>query len=962
MKKALPLTLVLIGTALLITAVVFWIDSSNSAVPQNFGQSLRDWITLLAGLGASIKGWMDLVKKEKPSSPTQSNTNGGIIISGTLDAIGKDVIGRDQNITTNIVSEETAYNVEGLPNPYLGLQAFTYNERDRYAGREKLTEEVLQLLVSPDEQRNLLFITGASGSGKSSFAQAGLLPALISYYDQKGFKVHHAIFRPSRNPKVRLDDAIWQLGPKELQVIIIDQFEELFTQSILNQRDALVQYLYDLPSLSHCHRIFIATLRSDYLGEIHDNMEKLWEIAKSGIALRAMKMQELKDAIQRPLQVRFPDGSKRFEAKLVEKLAIDTLESATYLPLLQVTLEALWNKGALKLSAYGTLTDAIKERADTVWTYQDFDNALPSKNRSNEDQNEIVELLLDLVNVSMDDDTKRDVRINRPLTDFTENQRTLIYDLSRARLVSINIEDEKEMVGLIHETLISSWDILRDNIIAKRIQLQRRVRFETQLRLWLSSNRADDYLLSKGQIAETRELENSGDIAINQRDAHDFLTRSIAKIDAYEKRERMLLLVVRKIKELAAPMEDEQRLQKILGDAVSIFDCEAGTLYTVDDQTGDLIFHVTFGPAADKLLGQRLPAGAGIAGLAVQKHEPVIENEAQQSVRHYKTADEQTGFISRSILAVPMQVGDRMIGVIEIINRRDTLPFFEEDVNLLTVFADQAVTVVENTRLVALNEQRVPQKLEGTQGIDEAQLANLATSNFVSFVAHELKNPMTSIKGYVELLAAGSVGQINEMQANFLNTIRANVERMSALISDLNDNAKIEANSLRLDFRPVDLSFTLDEVVRATRRLIEEKHQTLELQLPSQLPLARADQIRVSQILTNLINNAHKYTPEGGNILIGAEVVPNGWDPTGARQVVHFWVQDNGIGISPEDLDKVFQKFFRSDDSKAREAPGTGLGLNITKSLVEMMGGRIWFESEFRKGTTFHFTIPVSEE
>src|SRR5262245_47508227 len=107
MKKVLPLTLILIGAALLITSVVFCIDSSNVAAPPNFGQSLRDWITLLAGLGASLKGWMDLVKKEKPSSPTQSVADGGIIISGTIDNIGKDVIGRDQNITTNIVSEDT---------------------------------------------------------------------------------------------------------------------------------------------------------------------------------------------------------------------------------------------------------------------------------------------------------------------------------------------------------------------------------------------------------------------------------------------------------------------------------------------------------------------------------------------------------------------------------------------------------------------------------------------------------------------------------------------------------------------------------------------------------------------------------------------------------------------------------------------------------------------------------------
>jgi signal transduction histidine kinase len=237
----------------------------------------------------------------------------------------------------------------------------------------------------------------------------------------------------------------------------------------------------------------------------------------------------------------------------------------------------------------------------------------------------------------------------------------------------------------------------------------------------------------------------------------------------------------------------------------------------------------------------------------------------------------------------------------------------------------------------------------------------VAKSDFVSFVAHELKNPMTSIKGYTELLAAGSVGTINEMQSNFLSTIRSNVERMSALVSDLNDNAKIEAGRLRLDYKPADVPDIIDDVVRSTRRQIEDKKQTVDLNLSATLPKVWADRIRVAQVLTNLVSNAHKYTPEGGRILVGAEVAANQWDSAGAHSVVHLWVKDNGIGISIEDQAKIFQRFFRSDDSKAREAPGTGLGLNITKSLVEMQGGRIWFDSEFRKGTTFHFTVPVAE-
>jgi signal transduction histidine kinase len=526
----------------------------------------------------------------------------------------------------------------------------------------------------------------------------------------------------------------------------------------------------------------------------------------------------------------------------------------------------------------------------------------------------------------------------------------------------------------------------------------------------------------------------------------------------------------------------------------------------MDEQTGELIFRVTAGPVASNLLGQRLAAGAGIAGRAVQTRAPVIENDGQRSVTRFDGLDRQTGFTSRSLLAVPMQIKDRVLGVIEVINRRDGLPFVEDDQNLLTAFAGQAAVAMENARLLALTDQELAERVEelqvmgrivrelnaslevnramrttlewamrrsnaeagligmieedqlrliaqqgyddvlspeearmplvlpaiksaiesgqpsqvsligsGSKGIlpnahqqiivpirreakvigllllestsdsqgnlsflnqlsdsaaiaianaqlyDEVQRANLAKSEFVSFVAHELKNPMTSIKGYTELLAAGSVGQINEMQTNFLGTIRSNVERMSTLVSDLNDNAKIEAGRLRLEYKPSDVKDIIDDVIRSTRRQVEDKRQNVELQVPAQLPPIWADRIRVGQVLVNLVNNAYKYTPEGGKISIGAESTSNQWDPEGAKQVVHLWVKDNGIGISFEDQAKIFQRFFRSEDSKAREAPGTGLGLNITKSLVEMQGGRIWFDSEFRKGTTFHFTIPVAE-
>jgi signal transduction histidine kinase len=166
----------------------------------------------------------------------------------------------------------------------------------------------------------------------------------------------------------------------------------------------------------------------------------------------------------------------------------------------------------------------------------------------------------------------------------------------------------------------------------------------------------------------------------------------------------------------------------------------------------------------------------------------------------------------------------------------------------------------------------------------------------------------------------------------------------------INDNAKIEAGRLRLDYkRWMSRRDVVDEVVRSTKRQVEDKHQNIELSFrPAYHRSGRSHPCWTSA------DEPRKQRPqihaEGGKLMLGAETTHNQWDPEGAKQVVHLWVKDNGIGISIEDQAKIFQRFFRSDDMKAREVPGTGLGLNITKSLVEMQGGRIWFDRSSERG------------
>ncbi len=231
--------------------------------------------------------------------------------------------------------------------------------------------------------------------------------------------------------------------------------------------------------------------------------------------------------------------------------------------------------------------------------------------------------------------------------------------------------------------------------------------------------------------------------------------------------------------------------------------------------------------------------------------------------------------------------------------------------------------------------------------------ADRAKSEFISTVSHELRTPLTSIKGYVDLLLLGSVGDLSPMQRNFLEVVRSNANRLVELINDLLDISRIETGRITLNREPVSLYELVEEVVESARTEIERKQLHLEVDVSPDLPLVMADRRRVLQILSNLVSNACKYTREGGHIAIAARCVD------GFLQVD---VSDTGVGISPEDQQRLFTRFFRADNPMRDEVGGTGLGLAISKSFVEMHGGRIWVQSELNVGSTFSFTLPLEAE
>jgi signal transduction histidine kinase len=239
-------------------------------------------------------------------------------------------------------------------------------------------------------------------------------------------------------------------------------------------------------------------------------------------------------------------------------------------------------------------------------------------------------------------------------------------------------------------------------------------------------------------------------------------------------------------------------------------------------------------------------------------------------------------------------------------------------------------------------------------------------TEFIGTVSHELRTPMTSIKGFTQLLVMGSLGPINETQREFLGIIQNNAERMIAIINDLLDITKIETGSVELELRSLHLAETLSSVMMELQPKIQERGHSLAISIPPGLPLVRADHRRFNQILFNLLSNAVKYTPRNGEISleareVGIDVVPEDLrEGLRSGRYVQVDVRDTGVGIAPEEHERIFERFYRTENPLKVEAGGTGLGLSLVRPLVTLFGGRVWVKSALNEGSTFTFVLPAA--
>ncbi len=311
-----------------------------------------------------------------------------------------------------------------------------------------------------------------------------------------------------------------------------------------------------------------------------------------------------------------------------------------------------------------------------------------------------------------------------------------------------------------------------------------------------------------------------------------------------------------------------------------------------------------------------------IAGWVVRHNQPVVVQDVRNDPRFYRGVDQVVNFETRSILAVPLRVRGKPIGVLEVLNKKDGEPFTEEDTEVLTVLADQAAVAIENAVL-------------------------FQQSDLVADLVHEMRTPLTSIIGYAAMIQREDISE--EDRKSFARTIEREAARLSRMASDFLELARLESGRAFPTREEVSLKSLIQDVLALLRPQAEAKRITLVDEAPDDLPIVTGDPQRLHQVLVNLVGNAVKYCEEGDRVTVGGRIKVN---------EVLLYVSDTGPGIPASAQERLFERFYRLPRFE-EDTEGSGLGLAITRRIVEAHGGRIWVESEEGKGATFYFTLPL---
>jgi signal transduction histidine kinase len=378
--------------------------------------------------------------------------------------------------------------------------------------------------------------------------------------------------------------------------------------------------------------------------------------------------------------------------------------------------------------------------------------------------------------------------------------------------------------------------------------------------------------------------------------------------------------------QLSSTLDLRSLLRQIISAAKELTQTEAASIMLIDPSTGDLRFEIASNIKQQDMEEIIIPKGSGIAGWVALHGEPRVINDVRQEPMWHNKVDDTIEFQTRSILAVPLRTHQKVIGVLEGINKIGEANWSENDINTLTTLASQAAIAIENARL-------------------------FQQSDFIAEMVHELRTPLAALKASTTLLLRPDLP--DNKRNDILHTMHGETERLTRLTSDFLDLARLESGRTRLDVQRFDLRKLISESADVVHPQASDKAVAVQVEC-GELTVS-ADRGKIKQVLLNLLTNAIKYNREAGTIRVNAA-------PTTNHEGLPFAllaVQDTGYGIGKQHLKHLFEKFYRVSDT-AGFTTGTGLGLAIARHIVQAHGGQILVESEEGVGSTFSFTIPLA--
>jgi len=382
-----------------------------------------------------------------------------------------------------------------------------------------------------------------------------------------------------------------------------------------------------------------------------------------------------------------------------------------------------------------------------------------------------------------------------------------------------------------------------------------------------------------------------------------------------------------------------------LSKALEVTDTEAGTLYSFDGEVLRLEAFKGLSPEfKEKAIIREM--GEGIPGIAAQLKKAITMDISQFPSPNLLPYVVKEGLVS--FIGTPLLSKSKVVGALSLGTKKKRI-FNQDDLDLLLSIGNAIGIAVENAQLYKESNENL-QKLQ--KAYEELQTLDKMKDEFISIVSHELKTPLISIKGYGELLYDEKLrGRLDE-QKKSLEAILRNADRLTRLINSILFISKLHAGKIEYHFEPLDI----DEIVRVCvsdfKSMMDKKQIIFEKDIP-EISKVRGDKDKFAEVINNLLDNAVKFTLDGGKISIKA------WDEA---ENVHLTVSDNGIGIPADIIPKLFTRFYQVDESTARKYGGTGLGLYITKNIIDAFRGKIWIESEVGKGTTVHILVPIAKE